>query len=329
MPPDPVAGLTDTLAEGVAEVLAGRAARAARNAGSPPGGSELEALRASYAAERAFWNEPRPALASVTEFTLPPGAGGMRMRLYRPAPVQGLPALVFLHGGGFVLGSLDSHDRIQRLLAQRSGAAVLAFDYPLSPEHRFPVALDRIGEAVEWAAGHADELGIDAGRLAIGGDSAGAHLALATALRARDRPRPWSFLLLYYGLYGLRDSASRRRFGGPAHGLSLDDLAFYEASYLGPSADSRDPGYDLLSAGLGGLPPAFLGAAALDPLLDDSHALANALKAAGTSAELRVYDGVLHGFLHWSRTVPAADRAIADGALALARALGTAEATSG
>jgi acetyl esterase len=303
------------LADGVAEALRASAARAGT------AGEGIAGLRAAYDAERVFWNEPRVELSSVVEVAAPLGAGVARLRLYRPAPAGDQPALVFLHGGGFVVGSLDTHDRIQRLLARRSGVVVVGVDYPLSPEHRFPVALDQVEDVILWIAEHARELAIDPGRLAVGGDSAGAHLALAAALGLRRRrPGLLRFLLLYYGLYGSTDFPSRRRFGAPAYGLTGENLAFYERCYLGPSGDPTDARYDLLKADLRGLPPSFLGAAALDPLLDDSLALASALEAAGSETRLRVYDGVLHGFLHWSRMVPTADAALTDGAAALAAA---------
>jgi len=155
--------------------------------------------------------------------------------------------------------------------------------------------------------------------LSLGGDSAGAHLALAATLRLRDRrPDLIRFMLLYYGLYGFRDSPSRRRFADPDYGLTPAKLRFYESCYLGSDAvPELDPEIDLLSADLSGLPPAFIGAAALDPLLDDSLILSDALARAGGVAELRIYAGVLHGFLHWSRLVPTATQALEDGARAL------------
>ncbi len=167
-----------------------------------------------------------------------------------------------------------------------------------------------------------DDHGIDPGRLSIGGDSAGAYLALAAALRLRQRrPGIIRFLLLYYGLYGFRESPSRRRFADPVYGLTPAKLRLYEACYLGTDTSPKADAIDLLSSDLSALPPAFVAAAALDPLLDDSLALSDALTRAGGSADLRIYEGVLHGFLHWSRLVPAATQALEDGARALEDAL--------
>jgi acetyl esterase len=188
----------------------------------------------------------------------------------------------------------------------------------LAPEYPHPAPLAAVEQAVVALADHPQAYGIDPGRLGIGGDSAGAHLALAATLRLRDRrPNLIKFMLLYYGLYGLRDSRSRRRFADPVYGLTPADLQFYESSYTGSCVVPASEALDLLSADLSGLPSALIAAAALDPLLDDSLALSDALTKAGGDAELCIYDGVPHGFLHWSRLVPTATQALEEGARAL------------
>jgi acetyl esterase len=303
----------ESLAPGVAEALCISASL------TPDAGDSVMGMRASYDAERAWWNEPVINLASVTNGVVELDSRAAGIRVYRPSGDAPLPALVFLHGGGFVVGSLDTHDRIMRQLCRRSGAVVVGVDYPLAPEHPHPAALAAVGKAVLALAGNAQAYGINPGCLSLGGDSAGAHLALAATLRLRDlQPELIKFMLLYYGLYGLRDSRSRRRFADPAYGLTPDKLRFYESCRIGSDAAfDLNPEIDLLSADLSGLPPAFIGAAALDPLLDDSLALSDALTKAGGAAELCIYDGVLHGFLHWSRLVPTAAQALEDGARAL------------
>jgi acetyl esterase len=197
-----------------------------------------------------------------------------------------------------------------RLLARESGIAVVCIDYALAPETRFPRQIEQIAAVLPQL----ERFGLRPDRLAFGGDSAGAHLALAATLAQAAGALPPFALLLYYGSFGLRDSASRRLYGGPWDGLGEQDLDFYRQCYLRAPEDARDPRYDLLSGNLSGLPPAFIAAAALDPLLDDSRALAAMLEERGTPVELRIYDGVLHGFLHLSRMVDAAMRAIVDGA---------------
>jgi acetyl esterase len=285
----------------------------------PVARGDVAAMRRAYAHERAFWNAVPVPLASVEDAVLDAAGLATPVRIYRPDDALSGAALVYLHGGGFILGGLDTHDRIMRLLARETGAPVVGIDYALAPETRFPRQIAQIAGALPQLA----RFGLQPERLALGGDSAGAHLALAVTLEMRRHgaPPPRA-LLLYYGSFGVRDSASRRLYGGPWDGLGEAELEFYRQSYLRGPEDARDPRYDLLSADLAGAPPAFIAAAALDPLLDDSRALAAMLEELATTVELRVYDGVLHGFLHLSRMVDAAMTAITDGARFLRAQLG-------
>jgi acetyl esterase len=280
----------------------------------------VEESRRLYAQERVFWNRGAPDLPSVTEGYVPGPAGDILIRLYRPLEKGILPVLIYLHGGGFVVGNLNTHDRIMRLLARDSGYAVLGVDYRLSPEHRFPTAIEETMVVARYLLNHGPELDLDPHRIAMGGDSAGANLSLAAALGFRDTsPDLLKCLLLYYGTYGLRDSRSLRLFGGPEDGLSPKDFAFYRSCYLPSDVDSHDFRIDMLGADLGGLPPVFLAAAEFDPLLDDSLTLKELLDRNEVKHELKVYTGVLHGFLHYGLMLDAAGRAIEDGATALGR----------
>lgn len=292
------------------EALAKSAALAAEF--GPVAPDDIVARRAAYAHERTFWNALPVELAATEDVALEAAGLITPLRLYRPDDALPAAALVYLHGGGFVLGSLDTHDRIMRLLACHSGVTVIGVDYALAPETRFPRQLEQIAAALEQLPAR---FGLDPARIALGGDSAGAHLTLATTLglRARGGALP-AALLLYYGSYGLRDSGSRRLYGGAWDGLGEAELAFYRQCYLRGPEDARDPRYDLLAAELAGTPPCFIAPCALDPLLDDSRALAALLEGQGTPVELRVYDGVLHGFLHLSRMLDTALTAIQDGA---------------
>lgn len=274
--------------------------------------------RRLYEQERAFWNREVPDLPAVIEWRVPGPAGDIPIRLYRPLEEGTLPALIYLHGGGFVVGSLDTHDRIMRLLARNSGYAVVGVDYRLSPEHRFPTAIEETMAVVRYFQTHGREFGLDPKRLCMGGDSAGANLSLAAALGFRNTsPDLLKCLLLYYGTFGLRDSRTLRLYGGSEDGLSPEDLAFYRSCYLPPEADPYDPRIDMLGADLQELPPVFLAAAEFDPLLDDSLTLDALLDRSDVTHELVVYQGVLHGFLHYSLMLDAAGRAIQDGAKAL------------
>ncbi len=287
----------------------------------PVAPDDLAGQRAAYNHERAFWNAIKPALAAVEPLEIPGPCGAIPCRLYRPINSPPLPALVYFHGGGWILGNLDTHDRIMRLLAEKSGAAVLGVDYRLAPEHKFPAAYDDALAAVEHLRREGPGLGIDGARLALGGDSAGANLALATWLQLGPEVRAAvRCLLLYYGAFGLADSPSRRAFGNELDGLTKEGIERFQAYLVRGPADLADTRLDCLAGDLRGLPPAFIAASALDPLLDDSRALAQLLGEVGVAHELVVYEGVLHGFLHLSRIVAKATQALDAGAAALRRA---------
>lgn len=272
----------------------------------------VAASRLAYDAERHFWNAAPAPVADARDLTIETPVGAIGTRLYRASPEPAPGLVLYLHGGGYVLGSLDTHDRIMRLLAGKSGCPVLGVDYGRAPEHKFPFALNQVAALVASLGSHRLNPGIRADAIVLAGDSAGAHLALGTAIGTRDRRIRG--LVLYYAAVGLRDSASRRLFGSEIDGLSPAQLAFYRDAYLERDGDDRDPRYDCLAADLVGLPPCFIGAVELDPLRDDSLALAEALGAAEVPHRLMRYDRVLHGFLHYSRMLPLADEALADGA---------------
>jgi acetyl esterase len=283
------------------------------------GWKDLAAVRSAYERERRFWNRDGPALAEVRNFAIAGPYGSIPLRLYRPGMEAMLPALIFIHGGGCVLGNLDTHDRIMRLFAARSGAAVLGVDYRLAPEHRFPTQLDEIAATLDWLAKDGAGAGIDPMRLALGGDSAGAHLSLGSAIAFKKRTPRIRGMLLYYGSYGLTDSMSMRVCANDLDGVSRADLAFYREAYLRGPRDREDHRIDCLSADLAGLPPAYILALELDTLRDDSLALAELLGRAGVPCQLMRHDRVLHGYLHYSRVIPKAMQAIEEGAAALRR----------
>jgi len=255
-------------------------------------------------------------MAATEEARVPGPAGAIPLRIHRPSDAPVLPALLYFHGGGWVVGTLDTHDRIMRQLARDSGFAVIGIDYRLAPEAKFPAPFEDCFVAIDGIAGHAGEWGLDADRLAVGGDSAGAHMALASLQRLHARyDARLRAGLLYYGAFGLRDSRSRRLYGGPEDGLTEDDLAFFQNTLMSdPARQVRDPRYNLLGNDMAGLPPVFVAAAEIDPLIDDSLALVALLEAAGIDHVYAEYPGVLHGFLHYGRMMETSLRAIADGA---------------
>ncbi|GAA1810870.1 MULTISPECIES: alpha/beta hydrolase fold domain-containing protein [Brevibacterium] len=287
-----------------------------RDAGAP---TEFAAARAEYRAERTHWNEGGPTMARTEDAHLRVGDVEVPIRIHRPTTEAVLPGIVFLHGGGFCLGDLDTHDRIARVVAATSGAAVIAVDYSLSPEAVFPQALLECATVIAHLARDGQDWGIDGTRLAVAGDSAGAMLALGSALLLRDEPErvgaDSSFaalraLLLVYGSHGLRDSASRRLYGGAWDGMGPEVLAGIANVHYTSPADAESPYIDHLGADLRGLPPTFIAAAGLDPLRDDSRALAALLQRAGTDVEFIEYPHVLHSFLHFGRVLDEANAAL-------------------
>jgi acetyl esterase len=269
--------------------------------------------RRQYARGRRYWNADAPDVQEIIDACVEGPVGSIPVRVYLPSEQRPLPALIYLHGGGWVVGNLDTHDKIMRLLALRSGAAVIGVDYSLAPEHKFPTAIDECQAVVAHVRDRGSDWGVDPRRLAIGGDSAGANLSMAVALALREtEPSLLSLLVLVYGVFGLRDSPSQRLFGERDDGLSNKSMDYYCNSYLRGPEDQYDSRFNVLSADLRGLPPAVLAAAGMDPLLDDSIAMHHLMEAAGVPSQLKIYDGVLHGFLHYSRTLDASRVAIDD-----------------
>jgi acetyl esterase len=288
----------------------------------------LDEMRQAYVTERRFWNEGGPVMAGTIDDRVPTPHGEVAIRCHLPVTGTDLPAIVYVHGGGFVVGNLDTHDRIMRLLAAESGAAVVGVDYALSPEAKFPVAIEQCAAVARHLNRHGADHSIDGSRLAFAGDSGGATMSLATTLLLRDQADagepavPISALALYYGLYGLRDSMSRRLLGGSWDGLTEEDLAWYLDCHFADPADAASPYFDCLAADLArGVPPTYLVAAELDPLRDDTATLAAMLTAHGVPCTHEVFPGVLHAFLHNSRMLDAAAAALANGGAFLRREL--------
>ncbi|HEX8703424.1 MAG TPA: alpha/beta hydrolase [Myxococcaceae bacterium] len=256
----------------------------------------------------------RVEVAAVRDLVLDTAKGPLKARHYAPVEQsEQRPLLLFLHGGGFVLGDLETHDSACRLLCRHAGVHVLAVDYRLAPEHPFPAALEDASAAFTWACAHAQELGADPARIAVGGDSAGGNLAAALSqLAVREGIAvPSLQLLLYPALDRTVDRASIERF---AEGffLSRADISWFHQHYTGASGvDCSDPRLSpLLCRELSGLPPALVITAGFDPLRDEGEAYAAALQAAGTPVTLRRYDGFVHGFINMTGVSPACRAAV-------------------
>jgi len=283
----------------------------------------LSAVRAAVDRIGAFLGEGSVPLERERDLALPGPHGQVPCRLYLPDRAENPPLLVYAHGGGFMQGSLASWDAMLRELVRQSGVAALSVDYRLSPEHRFPVAFDEMVAMIRLVAREGAGLGIDPTRLAVGGDSAGANLALAAALAARDAgERGLGFMLLIYGCFSTdTESPSWQRFGQGA-GLSQTQMRWIWDTYLERPDQQTDWRAAPILADLTGLPMAHLIVGSLDPLLDDSHRLAARLEEAEVRCDLTVYDGLNHGFIRYGRLISAARRAVEDCAGALRKALG-------
>ncbi|WP_260929645.1 alpha/beta hydrolase [Novosphingobium sp. 9] len=281
----------------------------------------LDDARAAAEIVRAPLRQGGPEMAETREIRLDLAPGPLRIRLYRPAGIAdgNAPVLVYLHGGGFVYFSIDTHDRLMREYAQSAGCAVLGVDYPLAPEHRYPVALDRLEALIDWLGDHASDLGLAPARIALGGDSAGANLALAALLRLRARGQAQRIraLVANYPAFGPEVSdAAEAAFGGPGAILNRQEMAYYFRQYTGTGATPADPGAcPALETELAGLPPILLIAAECDVLCEQAETMAARMEAAGTPATLRIYPGTTHSFLEAMASAAVARRAIADTAI--------------
>lgn len=263
---------------------------------------------------------PRAPLPRVENLTVPGAAGPLNARLYAASDAR-LPVLLYLHGGGFTIGSLETHDSLCRQLALRSGAAVLSLDYRLAPEHKFPAAVDDAWAVMRWLPGAAAALGLDGSRIAVGGDSAGGTLAAVCALHARDLGQDLALqLLITPGTCAHADTPSHKLF---ANGFLLDAaaIAWFFDHYI-EHHHKRDWRFAPMEASdHSGLAPACVILAECDPLVDEGVAYADLLRANGGAVQLELYRGVTHDFIKMGRSIPEALLALDACALALKEAL--------
>jgi acetyl esterase len=273
---------------------------------------------------------PPVAVAVVRDVVVPGPGGPLAARVYVPEGRAPFPGLVYFHGGGWVIGDLDTHDRICRRLAREGGCVVVAVAYRLAPEHRYPAAHDDAEAATAWVAASAAALGIDPARLAVGGDSAGANLATAVCRRARERGGPpiaFQLLVAPVTQHGEETASYREHAGAP--GLGASEMRFFFSCYLRGPADGREDDVSpLRAAGLAGLPPALILTAENDPLRDEGMAYADRLRAAGVPVEAVCYEGAIHLFLFLADLAPLGRRAAARAGAALRERLGGLRSTA-
>ena len=309
-------------------VMRGVLERIARAGHVPMHALSPQQARAAYAAGAGVLDLPAQALARVEDRLFATRDGAQLLaRVYAPS-AERLPVLLYFHGGGFTIGSVQTHDALCRRLSHLAHCAVVSVDYRLAPEHRFPTAFEDAWDALAWLAATGASLGLDCSRLAVGGDSAGGTLAAACAIAARDAGLPLALQLLFYpGTCGHQNTDSHRRF---AKGFVLEEphISYFFNHYLRGPADREDWRFaplDGLDAqgelvDVGDVAPAWMGLAECDPLVDEGVLYADRLRLAGVAVDLEIYRGVVHEFIKMGRAVPQALQAHADAARALRKA---------
>jgi len=292
---------------------------------SPFTATKPEDARARYVASNAVYAPETPALDETRDLSIAGPAGDIPARLYRPkASGDGtVPLMVFVHGGGWVFGDLESHDHVCRSLAHEAGCLVLAVDYRLAPEDPFPAGLEDCMAALDWAAANASSLGADPARLAVGGDSAGGNLSAVMAQQARVRGGPDVVfqLLLYPATDFVADNDSLRE-NADGFLLTKEAIDRFAGLYVPEDQDRRDPRISPIYGALAGLPAAHVITAEFDPLRDEGAAYAQAMSAAGVDVTYAMHAGMVHGFMRMGAIVDDANSAIRESAARMRQVLG-------
>jgi acetyl esterase len=283
--------------------------------------------RAFYRERRAVTQPEPPPIAETRDLQADGPHGPIPVRLYHPAPASQRkappPVLVYCHGGGWVIGDLDTHDTLCRELANSAGCAVVAVDYRMGPEHRFPAAVDDCIAATRWVRDHAAELGVDASRLAVGGDSAGGNLATVVAIALRDAgDLPVRFQLLIYPATDQRRGAPSHTSNGQGYLLTADTMDYFHDHYIADKSQDLDwRASPLLHPDLSRLPPALVLTAGYDPLRDEALQYSHQLTQAGNRVTHINFERQIHGFITMGRVIDEANAAVQICAAELRRAL--------
>jgi acetyl esterase len=283
--------------------------------------------RQSFAALMQLTGPKDVAVGKAENFTIPAPGGEIRARSYAPiAAVGPLPTLIYFHGGGFVAGSLESHDGLCRLFTAEGGFKVIAVEYRLAPEHPYPAAVDDAWAATQWIEENAAQLGVDAGRVAVGGDSAGGMLAAIVTQLARDKGGlKIAYQLLMFPNTQMGGETSSLNEFAVGYFLERQAIEYFTALYLPPDADRNSPKVSPLRAkDFAGLPPAYVMLGGYDPLHDEGLAYAEKLRAAGVKVTVADYADLVHGFIYLQTILPQAHDAVAKAAKAVKAALNAA-----
>jgi acetyl esterase len=257
----------------------------------------------------------------VENRSIPGPAGQIPVRIYTPAGAGPFPLLMFIHGGGFVICDLDSHDAACRSLTNQAGCVTVSIDYRLAPEHKFPAAVDDCYAAAIWVSEHAKELNGDPKRLAVGGDSAGGNLSAVVSMLARDagKPKICFQLLVYPATDAHRNTASHRNFTN--YFLTKEMIDYFMGHYLRGKEDENDPRMSIaLAKNFKGLPPAHIITAEFDPLRDEGESYAETLRAAGVPTTVTRYPGMIHGFFTMANVLDQGKKAVDEAARVLKKA---------
>ena len=270
--------------------------------------------RSSYRSRRTFTQPDAPEVFKVEDKVVSYEGVNVPVRVYHPhaaQPQAALPGLVYLHGGGWTVGDLDTHDVLCRSLCLQADIVVVSVDYRMGPEHKFPAAYDDTVAAFNWTVAHAASLGIDASRIAIGGDSAGGNLSAAACLGLRGQAvQPAFQLLIYPATIMWQDTASYHA-NGKGYMLTQESIAYYTENYLRNREDAKDwRASPQLAESHAGLAPAFVMTAGFDPLRDEGLMYANALSKAGVSAQYICFERQIHGFITMGRVMQEANTAV-------------------
>lgn len=282
------------------------------------------AVREGMKMQLAMFGSPQP-IAHIENHTIPVVSGEIPIRIYTPEGNGPFPVLVFFHGGGWVIGDLDTHDGVCRSLANKITCAVVSVDYRLAPEHKFPIAPEDCYAATQWVAANAAQFHGDASRLALGGDSAGGNLTAVVAQMARDRGGPpLVFQLLIYPGTDFRMNTPSIEENAEGYFLTKQDMIWFTNHYLNNEEDKLNPlASPLLAKDLHGLPPALVITAEYDPLRDEGERYGQRLKEAGVPTTISRYDGMIHGFFSMEAILDKSKLAVAESVKALQTAFNT------